>query len=125
MDTDGLKKVTGQLIEYNEKASDFFNLYREKDEQGDFFKEVKPFADKVFELCKEWEQLANGWIAENKPKHLHRLQIKNTSENLQTVSIRCFFPDSSLKKFNSHIQSNQYVLERLLDALKENTIPEN
>ncbi|RST73633.1 DUF1798 family protein [Siminovitchia acidinfaciens] len=118
-----LKEMTSQLLEYNRSAAAIFLQCRKTGEQGDFYSEVKPFADKVKTLSEEWEPEAIDWLSVTKPKNLYPLQIKNTTENLQMVAIRAFFPDTSLKRFKSHIQSIEYVLERILEALKENKSP--
>lgn len=118
-----LNEMTNRLLEYTQRAAVFFQQCRKTGEQGDFYSEVKPFADKVKELSEEWEPEAINWIIVTKPKNLHPLQIKNTKENLQMVAIRSFFPDTSLKRFKNHIQSIEYVLERILEELKENKSP--
>ncbi len=114
-----LEEMTRQLLEYNRQAAESYHRCRKTGEQGDFYKEVKPFADKVKAMSEKWEQEAVQWVADIRPKNLYPLQIKNTAENLQMVSVRAFFPDTSLKKFKSHIQSIEYVLERTLEEIKE------
>ncbi len=112
--------LTNKLIELNDYAYHSYNQVREKGEQGDFYQDVKPFADQVRDACEQWLPLAIAWLNEVQPKHLHPIQLKNTSENLQMVSVKAFYPDSSLKKFKSHIQSVDYVLKRLLEETKKN-----
>ena len=117
MDNRKLYQLTADLLELNTEASESFKRCRETGEQGDFYSEVKPFADKVKELSELWEPAAAQWTIANKPRKLYPMQIKNTAENIQMVSVRAFFPKTSLSKFNSHIQSVDYVLNRLLDEL--------
>ena len=118
-----LTEVTARLLSYNADASNYFTQCRESGTQGDFYKDVKPFADKVKQCSDEWKQAALEWVKDTRPKHIHPIQIMNTAENLQMVSIRAFFPDSSLKRFQSHIQSNDYVLNRILEELKQKQNP--
>lgn len=112
-----LKNLTAQLYKFNNEAHETFLKHRETGEKGDFFQEVKPFADQVKVCCDEWEPLAVKWSVQEKPKNLHPMQIRNTAENIQMVSIRAFFPESSLKRFISHIQSVDFILRRMLEEL--------
>lgn len=109
-----LSVLTRECLKLNEEAALIFQEARESGMKGDFFSQVKPFADKMKEAAEQWGQEAIHWIEERRPKHLHAIQISNTVENLQMVSVRCHFPETSLKKFNSHIQSNDYILRSLL-----------
>nr|WP_249317057.1 YppE family protein [Bacillus sp. FJAT-50079] len=111
--------LTSQLYEYNQQASQHFQQGRETGVEGDFYKEVKPFADAVKECVVRWEPEAVKWLLKNKPKHIYPLQIKNTAENIQMVSVRAFFPSTSLKKMKDHIQSIEFVLKRMLDELED------
>ncbi|MGE8204292.1 YppE family protein [Heyndrickxia sp. NPDC080065] len=117
MSNNELLVLTKKLIERNQSALQSFNKVRETGKQGDFYLEVKPFADQVKRECEEWLPLAIEWVNRIKPKHLHSVQLENTCENLQMVSVRAFFPDSSLKKFKSHVQSVDYVLNRMLGEI--------
>ncbi len=109
---------TLQLIKLNQKALEIYKQHRATQEKGDFYKEVKPFADKVRDICERWEPAAIEWVQKNKPPYINAIQLHNTSENIQMVSIRAFFPESSLKRFMSHVQSVDYVLNQLLDELQ-------
>ncbi|GIN85703.1 hypothetical protein J6TS2_20890 [Heyndrickxia sporothermodurans] len=115
-----LVELTKKLIELNQFAFQTYNQGRESGKQGDFYKEVKPFVDQVKQYCETWLPIAINWVNKIQPKHLHSAQLKNTSENLQMVSVKAYFPDTSLKKFKSHIQSVDYVLKRLLDEMEKN-----
>lgn len=119
-----LKEMTSGLLECNRRAAESFQRCRATGKQGDFYTEVKPFADKVKALSEEWEPKAVKWVTDIRPKNLHPLQIKNTAENLQMVSIRAFFPDTSIKRFKSHIQSIEYVLERILEEIEKSKSPD-
>ncbi len=123
MNVKQLRELTAQLLKYNQRALANFQLCRQSGESGDFFNEVKPFADKVKEICEEWQPLATQWALTHKPKHIYPIQISNTVENLQMVSIRAFFPKTSLRQFNSHIQSIEYVLNQIWEQLQENNSP--
>lgn len=117
MDVNKLHQLSSELLKCNEDAYQHFHHARETNTPGDFFSQVKPFADQVKQLCDEWEPTAVEWVLRNKPKNVYPMQIRNTAENMQMVSVRAFFPETSLKKFNSHIQSIDFVLRRLLEEL--------
>ncbi|MCJ7839493.1 YppE family protein [Lederbergia sp. NSJ-179] len=119
MDNNTLIDLTRKLYTYNKEAHETYLRCRESGQKGDFFQEVKPFADQVKICCDEWEPLAVDWSLKVKPKNLHPMQIRNTAENIQMVSIRAFFPESSLKRFISHIQSIDFILQRMLEELDE------
>lgn len=121
MSENQLVKLTKKLIELNQSAIHSYNHVRETKEQGDFFTDVKPFADQVKEQCERWLPLATKWVDQKQPKHLHAVQLKNTSENLQMVSVKAFYPDTSLKRFKSHVQSVDYVLKRFLEEVQNNS----
>lgn len=114
-----LMELTTRLYEYNQKANESFLKCRDSGQEGDFFQEVKPFADKVKECADEWELAAVNWVLTEKPKNLHPMQVRNTAENIQMVSIRAFFPKTSLKRFNSHIQSIDFILQRMMEELEK------
>lgn len=118
MQNDELRELTETLLKYNEEAKLHFIHCRETGKQGDFYNEVKPFADKIKDCSEQWENKAMKWVMIERPKNIHPMQVKNTAENLQMVSVRAFFPDTSLKKFNSHIQSNDFILRRMLESLE-------
>ncbi|PKR85870.1 YppE family protein [Heyndrickxia camelliae] len=118
MDIEQLKKQTKLLIELNQFALQAYEKARETNEAGDFFKDVKPFADRVKTICDEWLPKAQSWLEITRPKHLHPIQLKTLTENIQMVSVRAFYPETSLKKFKGHIQSVDYVLNRVLDEIE-------
>ncbi|WP_082051083.1 YppE family protein [Rossellomorea aquimaris] len=114
-----LKEVTGELIILVEQMMKEYKSRRESGEKGDFYTEVKPFADKVKAVNDAWKELSLDWIKEQRPKHLHFPQIINTFDNIEMLSIHCFFPESSYNRFISHNQSVSYVLQTQLDELNE------
>jgi hypothetical protein len=114
-----LKQVTGELIILVEQMMKEYKGRRESGEKGDFYTEVKPFADKVKGENDAWKELSLIWIKEQRPKHLHFPQIINTFDNIEMLSVHCFFPESSYNRFISHYQSVSYVLQTQLDELNE------
>ncbi|KMM38196.1 YppE family protein [Guptibacillus hwajinpoensis] len=116
MKQDKLLHLTKELLELNEEARNQYATRTHLDEyKVNFYEEVKPFADRTLELLKEWEPLAREWVMENKPKYLYPIQIKNTYENLEMVSVVAWQKDTGPKKFNERVQSIEFVLEKLLE----------
>ncbi|WP_433742787.1 YppE family protein [Falsibacillus pallidus] len=113
-----LLELTEELISLNQKAHTRYLEARETKEKGDFFTEVKPFADHIKEIGDEWEILAVEWLNDVSRKNIHPRQITHTNENLQMVSIQAFFPETSWNRFKSHIQSIDYVLNQLYNELQ-------
>lgn len=116
MKQDKLLHLTKELLELNEEARSQYATRTHLDEyKVNFYEEVKPFADRTLALLKEWEPLAREWVMENKPKYLYPIQIKNTYENLEMVSVVAWQKDTGPKKFNERVQSVEFVLEKLLE----------
>ncbi|PLR99938.1 DUF1798 domain-containing protein [Bacillus sp. T33-2] len=113
-----LKNLTRDLIEDTKTASTRFEQVKQTREKGDFYTEVKPFADAVKQKNVQWKQAAAVWIREQQPKNLHYRQIETTAENIEMVSIQAFFPETSLKRFINHVQSINYVLKSVLQHLE-------
>ncbi|WP_157842713.1 YppE family protein [Bacillus alkalisoli] len=106
-----LVKLNKKLLSEVNKLESILQGKIEKGEQPDFFLEVKPYADRVHALTEQWKISTTQWVKDNKPKYLHESQIENTAENIQLVSVQCFYPDTKKKRFQSMIQSIKYVLE--------------
>ncbi|WP_377888839.1 YppE family protein [Alkalihalobacillus sp. R86527] len=112
--------LTKQLMEITEEARvQYVNRTQLDTYEVDFYGEVKPFADRALSLLKEWEPLAKAWVIENKPKYLYPIQIKNTYENLEMVSVVAWQKDTGPKKFNERVQSIEYVLEKIVEQTDE------
>ncbi len=114
-----LRELTAELLKINEEARlQYTTRTHLHDYKVNFYDEVKPFADKALMLLKEWEPLAREWVMENKPKYLYPIQIKNTYENIEMISVVAWQKDTGPKKFNERVQSVEYVLEKLLEEVR-------
>ncbi|MDZ5711975.1 YppE family protein [Jeotgalibacillus haloalkalitolerans] len=110
---------TNELIEITRRADLEYNNRRESKEKGDFYEEVKPFADHAHSILKEWKVAASNYLIEQPKKNIHQNQVAATAENIELVVVQCFFPETSYKRFKSYIQSSLYVLEQLGAILEE------
>lgn len=109
-----LIELTKRLIGFIEKGKEQFENTKNSGIEGDFFSEVKPFADLVKDVCEEWSVLATSWIRSEDPPYLNEKQLLTALEHIEKISIQSFYPKTSRKLFFSSVQSAQYVLESIL-----------
>jgi hypothetical protein len=113
-----LQSLTKQLLLLNEKSKDIFYTMKDRNEDGDFFKEVKPFADEVKQVADEWQKQALEWLKYNKVKNVYPLQIQNTHDNIQINVVKAHYIDTKQKRFLEMVQSIEFVLNALLNEQK-------
>ncbi|HZG73766.1 MAG TPA: YppE family protein [Chondromyces sp.] len=114
-----LKKLTKELLDITNNANDIYMKKREAQIKGDFFSEVKPFADHAKAVSDKWKELSLTWLRETSGKrYIHPMQIQATVENLELVCVQAFFPETSFKRFKSYIQSISYVLKEMMYELE-------
>lgn len=106
--------LTQKLLDFIEGIESRFIHTQENKVEPDFFNEVKPFADEVHALLLEWEKETVEWIGTAAPKYIHSQQIVSTVENVNHVTVQCFYPDTREKRFKGMIQSIRYVLNDIL-----------
>ncbi|WP_017727978.1 YppE family protein [Halalkalibacterium ligniniphilum] len=115
MEQKRLLQLTEELLRYNREAHDYY-LHTVREEEGyepDFFGKVKPFADAVKVRADEWKPLTLAFIRAYKPNYLYPLQVENTYENLEIVSVQAFYPKTGKKRFLEMIKSIDYILNQL------------
>ena len=117
--TDGteLRILTEKLVAYMEMAARTFQQTKKSGEKGDFYREVKPFADEVKETNDKWLKEATNWLEENQPKNMFIKQIHSTYDQIETLSIQAYFPETSQTRFNNYLQSVRFILKNILDRL--------
>ncbi len=113
MQKEKLQLLTEQLIKFTDQADDIYEGVRKEGKEKDFFSEVKPFADQVRTACIEWEAGMKEWMKEIEFRHLFPEQIEQTAHNLSDVAVQAFFPKTSYKRFKSHIQSVEFILNNV------------
>lgn len=112
-------KQTNELIEITRQADQEYNNRRDSKVKGDFYTEVKPFADHAHSILSEWKDAASDYLINQPKKNIHQNQIAATAENIELIVVQCFFPETSYKRFKSYIQSSLYVLEQLSAILED------
>jgi len=116
-----LIQQTSILIDECEKSVARFWQMREEDRTPDFFKEVKPHADAIHQLLKEWQQGANLWIQTNNPKYMHSQQIASVAESMEQFVVQSFYKETSKKRFLDAIHSTSFTLKNFERIVKEGT----
>lgn len=86
----------------------------------DFYSEVKPFGDKVFQLTEEWKEKVLLWIQKKRPRNIHPPQIENVVEQINELVVQSFYYQTSYKRFKSTHQSALFTVDLVLSHLKEN-----
>jgi hypothetical protein len=111
--------LTKELSRLNKEAETFYVEKARKLEtyEPDFFGVVKPFAEKVDDIRKEWLPLAQMFVQQEKPMYLHPNQLQQTEENLEIVAIKSFYKETSQKRQMETFKSVEYVLNQLIGAL--------
>ncbi|MDR7072497.1 YppE family protein [Fictibacillus barbaricus] len=114
-----LYHMTIQLIEDIEEAFDIFkNQTKQREDEADFYTEVKPFADRIHTRVSEWEPAARDWVIANKPKYLYPIQIKTAAENIGYLGVYVFQKKMKDKRITEMVKSVLYVLNQLKDQMK-------
>ncbi|MCM3669426.1 YppE family protein [Mesobacillus maritimus] len=114
-----LLDMTKSLMRENQFIKERFEQAKESQVEGDFYQEVKPYADEIKQLTEIWRDEFVSWLAEHPQKNLHHQQIKTVTDNIQMVSIQAFFPRTSRKRFVDHVQSIEYTLSVVQSVLGE------
>lgn len=105
--------LSSQLLNLVQQAEQVYEKVRSTKEKGNFYTEVKPFADHVKLISDQWKEEAEGWIVNEKPKHIHKQQIAAAIENLQIIAVQAFFPETSYSRFKQTIYSVEYILKEI------------
>ena len=108
--------LTKKLLNYNHLFIKYYEEAREKGTSPDFHEVIKPFADEVKLVAKEWGAFLKSWLVNNPQKHLHLKQIDTTLDHIDQLSIQAFFPKTSRSRF---LNTNRTVEFFLLKIVKE------
>ncbi|RFU68457.1 DUF1798 family protein [Peribacillus saganii] len=114
MDKSFILEQTKKLIEYNHRADEIFEQVKAEGKERDFYSEVKPFADDVHLLAREWAEAVKSWMKVESLSYLYPLQVDQAADNISNVAIQAFYPKTSLSRFKSHVQSVEFTLQNIL-----------
>lgn len=117
MDTH-LEELTKSLLGYIENGKEQFEKSKSSGIEGDFFLDVKPFADLVKSTLDEWIVLATKWVQAEKPSFINEKQLETTYDHIEKISIQSFYPKTSRKLYLSSFQSAQFVLQSICTSLQ-------
>ncbi|MDQ0218946.1 DUF1798 family protein [Peribacillus cavernae] len=118
-DKEVILKLTKELIGFCQRADQIYEDVRSTGKEKDFYNDVKPFADKVQLASLEWADSMKVWMREERFQHLFPQQIDQTVQNLSDVAVQAFFPKTSYKRFKSHVQSVQFILQSALHEINK------
>jgi hypothetical protein len=108
-----LEELTNNLLSYLEKGKEQFEKSKSSGIEGDFFLDVKPFADLVKSTLDEWLVMAIKWVLAEKPSFINEKQLETTYDHIEKISIQSFYPKTSRKLYLSSFQSAQFVLQSI------------
>lgn len=114
-----LKQRSIALYDECENCLNRFKEMRAQDAEPDFFQDVKPYADHWHRLIEEWKEMTLGYIRQERPKYVHKLQIDNAADGMGQVFVQSFYKETSKKRFVQTIQAAQYTIQTLLAAIDE------
>ncbi|MEL4024671.1 YppE family protein [Lysinibacillus endophyticus] len=116
-----LIEQTKLLLLECDASKDRFFKQRELDASPQFFEEVKPHADEIQLLLKNWKHNAMNWIKEKNPRYIHKMQIDNVEDAMNQFVVQSFYKETSKKRFLQSVQSVHYTLSFFLRYLMEDS----
>ncbi|WP_316569822.1 DUF1798 family protein [Neobacillus sp. YIM B06451] len=113
-----LESLTAKLIDYNRKANETFTKTRERNADGDFFQEVKPFADEVKRASDRWREEASRQAEFLSGVGITQRQIEMAAEHIEKLSIQAFFVKTSRYTFVNSSRTVDFTLHDLMEKLR-------
>lgn len=114
-----LLKLTNILVTYMDFSARKYAEVKETGLDGDFYHEVKPFADKVKGVKDQWAILAKQFVQEERPKNLYQQQIDAAEEHMEALSVQAFFPQTSRSRFNHMMASTVFILNNIIELAEK------
>ncbi len=114
-----LKMLTQQLLTFTNTLENKFESVKKTGKSGDFYSEVKPFADEIKEMNDKWRKEALFFVEQKRPKNIHLQQIESAHEHIDIISVQAFFPETSLTRFKNMVASVKYILNQVLIIINE------
>lgn len=113
-----LQQKTETLLTVCKECFERHAQMRELDREPDFFIEVKPYADQYHTLVDEWTVEVSEFIKTYKPKYVHPIQIETLTDSMKQFIVQSFYQKTGKKRFILSINSAEYTLKTILDALR-------
>ncbi|MFB6466045.1 YppE family protein [Cytobacillus sp. Hz8] len=110
-----LKESTFTLLDYTERMRSQYAKAKDGGIKGNFFEEVRPFANEVKEVNDKWREWARVFVKERKPRYINQNQIESAYDSIEMLSIQCFYPDTSRKRFVDQLKSVEFILTSILN----------
>ncbi|RDU36384.1 hypothetical protein DRW41_12665 [Neobacillus piezotolerans] len=116
--TETLQSLTAKLIEYNRKFVEIYEKTRENNTDGDFFHEVKPFADEVKAINDQWKAEAARQSDFLMREGIGQRQLETAGEHIEKLSIQAYFVKTSRYTFINSSRTVEYTLQSLMSKLE-------
>ena len=117
-----LQTLTDELLDECKECWQRFLKMRETDTSPDFFIDVKPHADLYHQKLITWQKEIETWIDQQKPKYMHKTQIRNAVDAMDQFVVQSFYQKTSKKRLYQSIQSVTYTLESLQRILQKDDL---
>lgn len=112
-----LRALTIKLFDYNRQCVSIFENARKKGTDGDFYMEVKPFADEVSATLNKWKEIASEHAAFLSREGISPKQIEMVNEHLDRLAIQAFYVKTSRYTFMNSSRTVEYTLQKILEKV--------
>ncbi|CEG27615.1 DUF1798 family protein [Bacillus sp. B-jedd] len=112
-----LRTLTLKLLDYNRQCVSIFENARKKGTDGDFYMEVKPFADEVTAINNKWKEIAMEHSAILSQEGITTKQIEMVNEHLERLAIQAFYIKTSRYTFMNSSRTVEYTLQKILEKV--------
>ena len=114
MSNEQLKHLTEELLTLCQEVMHKFEETKETKIEGNFYRDVVPFSNRVKETLVLWVQEVMTWMKASQPRNLHKKQIESLKEQLEMLAVQAFFPTTSKARFIHTLHSVEFVLKTVL-----------
>ncbi|MDV6377708.1 YppE family protein [Sporosarcina sp. GW1-11] len=108
---------TRVLLSICDECEERFYKMRETEHVPDFFGEVKPYADVSHKAITDWSDQMKVWIAKEKPRYVHAVQIDSLKDSMTQFVVQSFYKETGKKRFILSINAARYTLQTVLNAM--------
>ncbi|AOL34924.1 MULTISPECIES: YppE family protein [Geobacillus] len=116
-----LKALTKRLQQYNEQLLLIARRARERNEEPDFFGDVKPMAEEVQAIAERWKDAASRWVRHARPKYVHERQIEAAADHMAKLCVEAFYPSVPERRIKQYSQAVAYTLALVKERLDDTT----
>ncbi|MEC0484635.1 YppE family protein [Bacillus glycinifermentans] len=119
LDAQSLLEQTRELIRLAKEAHERYKKGKEEGAEHDFFKVVKPSADRCEKALQSWLNGSLAYVKEYRPKYIHEEQLRSVEENLNEIVLQSYFCKIHKKRFKDLTESVLYTLKNIEDDIQK------